>query len=61
MESASVIVLVGPEGGWAEAERRATADAGYARWCFNRFVLRVETAGLIAAGLIRAATVSQSE
>jgi len=56
-QASAVVVLVGPEGGWTDGERRAAAAAGFARWRFNRFILRVETAGLIAAGLIRAAGV----
>jgi len=48
-----VLVLIGPEGGWTEAERSAAADAGCRCWSFNTNVLRVETAALAAAAILR--------
>lgn len=54
----SVVVLVGPEGGWTDTERETARGAGFEAWCFNPCILRVETAGLIAAGLIRAAAMA---
>lgn len=48
-----VLVLVGPEGGWTDAERTAAADAEFLNWSFNANVLRVETAALAAAAILR--------
>jgi len=48
-----VLVLIGPEGGWTDAERAAATDAGCRVWSFNANVLRVETAALAAAAILR--------
>lgn len=44
-------VLVGPEGGWTEAERRTLAELGTRPAGLGERVLRVETAALAAASL----------
>jgi len=56
----SVRLLVGPEGGWTDGERDAARAAGFEPWRFNPFVLRVETAAVVAAGLVRAMAMSPS-
>ena len=50
-----VRLLVGPEGGWREDELEFARAAG-ARACrFGPHVMRIETAAVVAAGIIRAA------
>lgn len=51
MEHATV--LIGPEGGFSEGEKQAVLDAGAKRVTFASHVLRVETAALAAAVLLR--------
>jgi 16S rRNA (uracil1498-N3)-methyltransferase len=46
-------VLVGPEGGWSEGERRAAAEAGATRYGLGRRILRGETAPLAALAAVR--------
>lgn len=49
---ARIILLVGPEGGFSDAERRRLADTGARPWVLGGRVLRAETAavvGLVAA------------
>ncbi|MEX2673142.1 MAG: RsmE family RNA methyltransferase [Phycisphaeraceae bacterium] len=48
-----VLVLVGPEGGWAEQERQQACDAGFVPWRMGPYVLRVETAVMAAVALCR--------
>ena len=47
-----VAVLVGPEGGWSEAERELLAHPGIERWSLGGRTLRVETATVVAAGIL---------
>lgn len=49
----SLALLVGPEGGWSDAEQAAARQAGVAAVSFGPRVLRTETAGL---ALVAAAT-----
>lgn len=50
--SALVRLLIGPEGGWTGDELRAAAESG-ARVCsFGRNVMRIETAAVVAAGIV---------
>jgi len=53
MKARQVRVLVGPEGGWTDAERAAAKKAGYHSWQFGPHVMRVETAALAAAAIVR--------
>lgn len=48
-----VTLLVGPEGGMTEAEREALLGAGFEPCSLGPHVLRVETAGVVAVGVIR--------
>lgn len=48
-----VVVLIGPEGGWSDAELAAAQDAGFGRWRINLNTLRIETAAAAAVGLLR--------
>lgn len=49
----SVLLLVGPEGGWTAEERAQAAAAGFRSWSINPNVLRIETAAVAAAALVR--------
>jgi len=49
---ATAAVLVGPEGGWTDAEEEAIAARGYRAASLGRSVLRAETAALAAAAII---------
>lgn len=53
---ARVSVLVGPEGGWSDAEREAAAAAGWTAVRLGDTVLRAETAAIVAVALIRQLT-----
>lgn len=50
---ASIIILIGPEGGWTDLERRAARDAGFTPWHFAPHVLRIETAAIAALAILR--------
>ena len=47
-----ILLLVGPEGGFSEAEREAIDAAGAAPVSLGPHILRVETAAVVGAGLI---------
>ncbi|MFP4144823.1 MAG: RsmE family RNA methyltransferase [Phycisphaeraceae bacterium] len=49
----TVRVLVGPEGGWTGEEAAAAREAGYEPWALGPHVLRIETAALAAAAVLR--------
>ena len=50
--SAEIRLLVGPEGGWTEAELATAREAG-ARVCsFGRHAMRIEVAAVVAAGVV---------
>ena len=46
------MLLVGPEGGWEEAERSAAAAAGFPSVGLGPTVLRTETAAVVAGALL---------
>jgi 16S rRNA (uracil1498-N3)-methyltransferase len=48
-----VLVLIGPEGGWTDQELAATATAGCLPWRLGPHVMRIETAAVVAAALMR--------
>ena len=48
---APLLLLVGPEGGWTDAEAELFADAGATPARLTRTVLRVETAAVVAAAM----------
>jgi len=50
-----VLVMIGPEGGWTDRERASARDAGCRDWTFAPHTLRIETAALAAAAVLRAA------
>ena len=49
---ASVVLLVGPKGGWTEGEERAIRQAGFEAVSLGRRILRAETAALAGAAMI---------
>jgi 16S rRNA (uracil1498-N3)-methyltransferase len=53
--SDSVALLLGPEGGWTEAERDGAASAGWKPVSLSPLVLRTETAATVAVALVAAA------
>jgi len=49
-----VRLLIGPEGGWSPAELAAAAASGVHLASFGRHVMRIETAAVVASGVILA-------
>src|SRR3954465_1619548 len=54
----SVALLVGPEGGWTEAERSAFVAAQWTRVTMGPLILRAETAAMAALSIVNAAYLS---
>ena len=52
---ARLSVLIGPEGGWSEAEHELFRDEGYLLGSLGERVLRIETAAVVATALAVAA------
>ncbi len=48
-----IVVCIGPEGGWDEAEVRAAAGSGYSVFSLGQRILRAETAALVAVTLFQ--------
>ena len=48
-----ILILIGPEGGWTNRERRAAVDAGCRPWRLAPHTLRVETAAAAALAILR--------
>ncbi|MCA8974930.1 MAG: 16S rRNA (uracil(1498)-N(3))-methyltransferase, partial [Planctomycetes bacterium] len=46
------VLLVGPEGGFTDAEEAAILASGFERVCFGPHVLRTETAALVGAAVL---------
>ncbi|HML18638.1 MAG TPA: RsmE family RNA methyltransferase, partial [Bryobacteraceae bacterium] len=53
--SATVALLIGPEGGWTGEERAAFRKAGWSPVSLGGLILRAETAAIAALAVIRAA------
>lgn len=51
----SVALLVGPEGGWTDAEREQFSGAGWTRVSMGPLILRAETAAIAAVSLVAGA------
>jgi len=49
---ASVLLLVGPKGGWTEGEEAAVREAGFEAVSLGRRILRAETAAVAGAALV---------
>lgn len=54
--AAGTVILVGPEGGFSPEEVQAAQDAGAEAVKINAGILRIETAALLMAGLVRLPT-----
>lgn len=54
VDAETVVVLVGPEGGFTQEEAAAARDAGFVPWHFAPHILRVETAAAAAVAVLRA-------
>lgn len=52
ISTARVAMLVGPEGGWTAAERRAAGEAGWIAASLGPLVLRAETAATAALAIV---------
>lgn len=52
--AASVALMVGPEGGWADHERAEARDAGWAWITMGEHILRAETAAISALAVVNA-------
>ena len=50
----SVVIAVGPEGGWTEAEHQAFAVAGWIAAALGSTILRAETAAIAAVAIVGA-------
>jgi len=48
-----MLVLIGPEGGWTDDELQQSRDSGCVTWRFAPHVLRIETAAVAAAAIVR--------
>ena len=49
----SVLVAVGPEGGWSEQEVQRARHAGFAAVRFGPRILRTDTAGIAALAVLQ--------
>ena len=47
-----VAVMLGPEGGWTDAERRLAAEAGWMPASLGPLILRAETAAAAALAVV---------
>lgn len=52
--SSSVALLIGPEGGWTESERKSASDANWTPVSLGPQILRTETAAIAALAIISA-------
>lgn len=57
LESKPITIAIGPEGGFSDEEVAAVVAAGASHVALGELILRVETAALVAATLIRLGTV----
>jgi 16S rRNA (uracil1498-N3)-methyltransferase len=52
---AAIVLLIGPEGGLADPERRFAATQGFGAYRLGPRILRTETAGLAALAVLQSA------
>jgi 16S rRNA (uracil1498-N3)-methyltransferase len=51
-KGAEVLLMVGPEGGWTDAERECARQAGWTRISLGPAILRAETAAIAAMAVL---------
>ncbi len=51
--AAEIMVMIGPEGGWTDDEIAQAKAIGVQGWTFGPHVMRIETAAVAAAALVR--------
>lgn len=56
--SRRIRILVGPEGGWTSEEREAARRAGASLARFGPHIMRIETAAVVAAAVVREAEIA---
>ncbi|MFA4930268.1 MAG: RsmE family RNA methyltransferase [Patescibacteria group bacterium] len=49
----NILLLVGPEGGWSETERKWLSDQKFKFWSINNNILRAETAAVVGVGILK--------
>ncbi len=49
----SMLILIGPEGGWTDSEIAAAREAGCKHWSLGPNILRIETAAAAAVAIVR--------
>jgi 16S rRNA (uracil1498-N3)-methyltransferase len=57
-QAQSVLVLIGPEGGWSSGELCRAGDVGCRPWSIAPNVLRIESAAASAAAILRYLTLA---
>ncbi|KAB2962752.1 MAG: RNA methyltransferase, partial [Thermoanaerobaculia bacterium] len=57
--AASMTLVVGPEGGWSEEEHALFERSHLSLWSLGERVLRVETAAVVACGIVLASAGSR--
>jgi 16S rRNA (uracil1498-N3)-methyltransferase len=55
--ASTIRVLIGPEGGFSDGELAAAKTAGVTRVLLSPHVLRIETAAVVAAALVRSGSI----
>ncbi len=51
--AATILALIGPEGGWTDAECSQAQEAGSLPWMLGPHILRIEPAAVAAAAIVR--------